>query len=430
MDQARRLEQFERETQRLRRAVSDPTLDKVILTEAARELTEPRAPAAVDRACAQDARRVRAARLPRAAPAPIHPEEGVAGPGRGGSADGGHRRAGQPTRPLRPSAYHSTSPRRRLVGEPQAPLSGSCCAGPCRAVVERIWRAEGRKVPARQPKRGRRWLTDGSCMRRRAERPNHVWSDDVVQNRAHDGRLIRMLTVIDEYTRECLGLPVARRLKSDDVLAVLADLFVGRGPPEHIRSDDGPEFTATAVRDWLGRVGMQAAFIEPGSPWENRYNESFNGKLRNELLDREVFYTLAGACVLISAWRRHHNTVRLHSALGYQPSAPEAISPPAADEPWMPSGFAPLRLLASMAQERPICPNILSGPPDGGRSWLGRRSARSAPHRYEPHLSVSIPYPVSLIAINAIKGAASNRDRSIQYPPAKCFLPASRNSLD
>ena len=146
--------------------------------------------------------------------------------------------------------------------------------------VERIWRAEGLKVPQRQPKRGRLWLGDGSCMRLRPERPNHVWSYDFVQDRTHDGRRIRMLTVIDEYTRECLALPVARRLNSDDVLAVLADLFVERGPPEHIRSDNGPEFTATAVREWLGRLGVKTAFIEPGSPWENGYNESFNGKLR------------------------------------------------------------------------------------------------------------------------------------------------------
>jgi transposase InsO family protein len=216
--------------------------------------------------------------------------------------------------------------------------------------VERIWRAEGLKDPARQPKRGRLWLGDGSCLRLRPERPNHVWSYDFVQDRTHDGRRIRMLTVIDEHTRECLALPVARRLNSDDVLAVLADLFVERGPPEHIRSDNGTEFTATAVREWLGRLGVKTAFIEPGSPWENGYNESFNGKLRDELLDREVFYTLAEARVLIGAWRRHYNTVRPHSALGYRPPAPEAVAPPSRAAPWTPSGSAALRLPPAMAQ--------------------------------------------------------------------------------
>lgn len=217
--------------------------------------------------------------------------------------------------------------------------------------VERIWRAEGLKVPQRQPKRGRLWLADGSCMRLRPERPDHVWSYDFVQDRTHDGRRIRILTVIDEHTRECLALPVARRLNSDHVLAVLADLFVERGPPEHIRSDNGPEFTATAVREWLGRLGVKTAFIEPGSPWENGYNESFNGRLRDELLDREVFYTLAEARVLIGAWRRHYNTVRPHSALGYRPPAPEAIAPPNRAAPWPPSGFTALRLPPAMAQE-------------------------------------------------------------------------------
>ena len=220
--------------------------------------------------------------------------------------------------------------------------------------VERIWRVEELKVPARQPKRGRLWLADGSCMRLRAQRPNHVWSYDFVQDRTHDGRRIRMLTVIDEYTRECLALPVARRLNSEDVLAVLADLFVQRGPPEHIRSDNGPEFTATAVREWLGRLGVKTAFIEPGSPWENGYNESFNGKLRDELLDREVFYTLVEACVLIGAWRHHYNTVRPHSALGYRPPAPKTIGPPTTEAPWMTSGSAALRLPSPMAQEQPM----------------------------------------------------------------------------
>jgi transposase InsO family protein len=146
--------------------------------------------------------------------------------------------------------------------------------------VERIWRREGLKVPRRQPKRGRLWLNDGSCIRLRPCWPGHVWAYDFVQDRTHDGRRFRMLTVIDEYTRECLAIVVARRLTSDDVLQVLTDLFVERGPPGHIRCDNGPEFVAKVVRGWLGRVGVTTLFVEPGSPWENGYNESFNGKLR------------------------------------------------------------------------------------------------------------------------------------------------------
>jgi putative transposase len=147
--------------------------------------------------------------------------------------------------------------------------------------VERLWRREGLKVPRRQSKRGRLWFNDGSCIRLRPKHRNPVWSYDFVADRTHDGRAIRMLTVIDEYRRECLAIEVERRLRSDDVLATLTRLFVERGPPEFIRSDNGPEFTAASVRSWLGRVGVQTAFIEPGSPWENGYNESFNGKLRD-----------------------------------------------------------------------------------------------------------------------------------------------------
>jgi transposase InsO family protein len=169
--------------------------------------------------------------------------------------------------------------------------------------VERIWRREGLKVRRWQPKRGRLWLNNGSCVRLRPCWPGQVWAHDVVQDRTHDGRRFRMLTVIDEYTRECLAIAVPRRLTSDDVLQVLTDLFVDRGPPDHIRSDNGPEFVAKEVRGWLGRVGVKPLFIEPGSPWENGYNESFNGKLRDELLDREIFYSHRDAEVLIERWR-------------------------------------------------------------------------------------------------------------------------------
>ena len=190
--------------------------------------------------------------------------------------------------------------------------------------VERIWRQEGLKVPKKQPKRGRLWLNDGSCVRLRAERKDHVWSYDFVQARTHDGRSFRMLTLIDEFTRECLAIDVARKLNHDDVLERLAWLMATRGVPDYIRSDNGSEFTAHAVRDWLKRVGAKTLYITPGSPWENGYIESFNGKLANELLERELFDTLHEAKVLIERWRVHYNTVRPHSSLGYRPPAPEA----------------------------------------------------------------------------------------------------------
>ena len=193
--------------------------------------------------------------------------------------------------------------------------------------VERIWRQEGLKVPQRQPKRRRLWLNDGSCVRLRPERRNHVWSYDFVMGRTHDGKAYKMLTIIDEYTRECLSIDVARRLKSDDVLDRLTQLFVCRGVPDHIRSDNGPEFTADVVRDWLKRLGVKTLYIEPGSPWENGYDESFNGKLRDELLNGEIFDTLYEARVLIERWRREYNEFRPHSALNYRPPAPQAIVP-------------------------------------------------------------------------------------------------------
>jgi putative transposase len=195
--------------------------------------------------------------------------------------------------------------------------------------VERIWRREGLKVPAKQPKRGRLWLNDGSCVRLRPEYPNHVWSYDFVEDRTHNGKKYRMLNVIDEFTRECITIRVARQLKSTDVIDVLSDLFILRGIPGHIRSDNGPEFVAKAVRDWITAVGARTAYIMPGSPWENGYCESFNSKLRDELLNGEIFYTLQEARVIIERWRRHYNTVRPHSSLGYKPPAPEALQWPA-----------------------------------------------------------------------------------------------------
>ncbi len=210
--------------------------------------------------------------------------------------------------------------------------------------VERIWRREGLRIPRKQPKRGRLWLNDGSCVRLRAQRPNHVWSYDFVHDRTHDGRPLKLLTMVDEFTRECLCIDVARRLRSEDVLYRLGRLMLERGVPDHVRSDNGPEFIATALRDWIGRVGAKTLFIEPGSPWENGYVESFNGKLRDELLNGEIFYTLREAQVVIEAWRRDYNHVRPHSALDYRPPAPEAMLPAGA-------GSALLRLpLAAAAR--------------------------------------------------------------------------------
>lgn len=193
--------------------------------------------------------------------------------------------------------------------------------------VERIWRQEGLKVPKRQPKRGRLWLNDGSCIRLRPLRKDHVWSYDFVVIRTTDGKPLRILVIIDEFTRECLTLHVARRISSQDALDQLYNLFIVRGTPEYIRSDNGPEFTARAVREWLSHVNVRTLFIEPGSPWENGYAEPFNGKLRDELLNGEIFNALLEARVVIENWRREYNQFRPPSSLGYRPPAPEVWEP-------------------------------------------------------------------------------------------------------
>jgi len=215
--------------------------------------------------------------------------------------------------------------------------------------VERIWRREGLKVPAKQPKRGRLWLTDGSCIRLRAERPNHVWSYDFVEDRAHEGRKYRMLNVIDEFTHESLAIRVDRKLKSIDVIDVLSDLFILRGVPEHIRSDNGPEFVAKSVQQWITAVGAKTAYIAPGSPWENGFIESFNARLRDELLDGEIFYSIKEARIVIESWRRHYNTVRPHASLRYKPPAPEV--------------FIPTLAARAASQSRPATPSALASRP-------------------------------------------------------------------
>jgi putative transposase len=150
---------------------------------------------------------------------------------------------------------------------------------------------------------------------------------DFVEARTHDGRKFRMLNVVDEFTRECLAIRVSRKLKAADVIDVLSDLFILRGVPAHIRSDNGPEFVAQCVQRWIAAVGAKTAYIEPGSPWENGYVESFNARLRDELLNGEIFYSLREAQVVIESWKRHYNTVRPHGSLGYRPPAPEVMLP-------------------------------------------------------------------------------------------------------
>ena len=210
--------------------------------------------------------------------------------------------------------------------------------------IQRLWRREGLKVPQRQAKRKRLWLNDGSCIRLRPMHRNHVWTYDFVHERTNGGRGFRLLTILDEYTRECLAINVGRKLSHDDVMHRLTNLFFRRGVPEHIRSDNGSEFTAKAIRKWLKKVGVKTLYIEPGSPWENGYIESFNGKLRDEVLNREVFDTLLEAKVLVERWRREYNHIRPHSALGYHPPVPEAILPADGSLDPLLFGSAPLHL--------------------------------------------------------------------------------------
>lgn len=193
--------------------------------------------------------------------------------------------------------------------------------------VARIWREEGLKIPQKQPPRGRLWLNDGSCMRLRANCPNHVWSYDFVFIRDAYGGKIRMLTMIDEFSRKCLTIHCARRIGSIQVIEQLANVMVVHGIPQYIRSDNGPEFIAKELRNWLAGIGVKTAYIAPGSPWENGFCESFNGTFRDNLLDGEIFYSLKEAQIIVGEWVKHYNQVRPHSALGYRPPAPQAQVP-------------------------------------------------------------------------------------------------------
>ncbi|MEI7805861.1 MAG: IS3 family transposase [Hyphomicrobiales bacterium] len=313
-DQVKRLKDLETENTRLRRAVSDLTLDKLILQEAAPgKLLSP----ARRRACIEYVRDH------------LHVSER-----RACAALGQHRSTQRKVPRGREDAERLTADVIELARQ-YGRYGYRKIAALLRVAgwlvsdtrVERVWRREGLKVPHKQPKRGRLWLTDGSCIRLRPEHPNHVWSYDFVEDRTHDGRKYRMLNVIDEFTHECLAIRINRKLKAIDVIDVLSDLFILRGVPGHIRSDNGPEFVAQAVQDWITAVGAKTAYIAPGSPWENGFIESFNARLRDELLNGEIFYTLREAQVVIESWRRHYNTVRPHASLGYRPPAPEVFVP-------------------------------------------------------------------------------------------------------
>ncbi|QOL80033.1 IS3 family transposase [Pseudooceanicola spongiae] len=313
-DQLKRLKELEAENTRLRRAVSDLTLDKMILAEAApgKLLSPSRRRQCIDhvrQTLSVSERRVcrtlgQHRSTQRKVPCGLPDEARLTEDITALAEEFGRYGYRMITGLLNNSGWHVNHKR-----------------------VERIWRQEGLKVPQKQPKKGRLWLNDGSCVRLRPERPNHVWSYDFVQDRTHDGRIFRTLNIIDEFTKEALVIRVKRRLNSTDVVDALTDLFILRGPPEYIRSDNGAEFIAKKVRAWIGAVGAKTAFITPGSPWENGYCESFNARFRDELLNGEVFTTLREAQILIERWRRHYNTIRPHSALGYRPPAPKSIVP-------------------------------------------------------------------------------------------------------
>ncbi|MEQ9696156.1 IS3 family transposase [Shimia sp. SDUM112013] len=313
-DQLKELKRLQKENDRLRRAVSDLTLDKLILSEAApgKLLSPSRRRACIDHVRSQ-----------------FHISE---------------RRA------CRVLGQHRSTQRRLPVGRADEErlvadmieLTRQYGRYGYRRIaallrdagwlvndkrVERLWRREGLKVPMKQPKRGRLWLNDGSCVRLRPEYRDHVWSYDFVHHRTDDGKAFRTLNILDEHSRECLTIRVKRKMNSTEVIDALTDLFILRGVPAYIRSDNGPEFIAEAVRNWIAAVGARTAYIEPGSPWENGYCESFNARLRDELLNGEVFYSLREAQILIEQWRKHYNTKRPHSALGYRPPAPETIIP-------------------------------------------------------------------------------------------------------
>ena len=203
--------------------------------------------------------------------------------------------------------------------------------------VYRLWRREGLKVPVKQRKRRRLGSSDNGCARLRPERKDHVWAWDFIHDRTRDGRPLKWLSIVDEFTRECLALEVNRSIKAEDVVDVLIDLFKGRGAPRHIRSDNGPEFIAEAIRRWLQRSCVETLYIEPGAPWENGYAEAFQSRLRDELLNVEEFTNVREAKVLAFEYKADYNHCRPHSALGYRTPAAFAAA-------CVPPGFGSLSL--------------------------------------------------------------------------------------
>ncbi|NBW94953.1 MAG: IS3 family transposase [Bacteroidetes bacterium] len=313
-DHLRELKRLQKENERLRKAVSDLTLDKLILTEAAPgKLLSP----ARRRACIEHARSTFAISERRACR--------VLGQHRSTQRKLPRGRADEER--LVADMIELTRQYGRYGYRRIAALLREAGWEVNDKRVERLWRREGLKVPMKQPKKGRLWLNDGSCVRLRPEYRDHVWSYDFVHCRTEDGKVFRTLNILDEHSRECLAIKTKRKLNSGDVIDALSNLFIMRGVPAYIRSDNGPEFVAQAVQDWIKAVGAKTAYIEPGSPWENGYCESFNARFRDEFLNGEVFYSLREAEILIEQWRKHYNTKRPHSALGYRPPAPETIVP-------------------------------------------------------------------------------------------------------
>ncbi len=192
--------------------------------------------------------------------------------------------------------------------------------------VQRIWQKEGLQVPYRRKFKKAKGSSENSCAVKKAEYPNHVWTYDFMSDQTEDGRRLKLLTVLDEFTRESPAIEINRSIRANDVIAVLEYLFMVRGVPKFIRSDNGPEFIADAIKKWLQLKHVETLYIEPGSPWENGYIESFNGKLRDEILNREVFYSLKESKVLVEDWRLEYNNRRPHSGLGYMTPAAFAAS--------------------------------------------------------------------------------------------------------
>jgi putative transposase len=197
--------------------------------------------------------------------------------------------------------------------------------------VYRLWRQQGLRVPRKQRKKRRLGSSANSCVRRPAEHKDHVWAWDFLHDRTADGGPLKWFTLVDEYTRECLALEVRRGMTAKAVSEVLAGVVRGRGAPAHIRSDNGPEFIARAVRAWMKEAGVATLYIAPGAPWENGYAESFNSKVRDELLNAEEFASLLEARVLAQEWKREYNQVRPHSSLGYRTPAEYGEMVPRAD---------------------------------------------------------------------------------------------------